>query len=68
MPTPMTLDAPAAGQELLNRGVDVGDLTVLADADGGTCFGFNDPDGHSWSVQEIKARATKPLIPRTTRD
>ena len=25
--------------------------------------GFQDPDGNSWTVQEIKARATKPLIP-----
>ena len=33
-------------------------------ADGGTFFGFQDPDGNSWAVQEIKARAANPLIPR----
>ena len=25
--------------------------------------GFHDPDGNSWSVQELKVRAEKPLIP-----
>jgi len=57
-------DAEAARQELLDRGVDVSDLTVLTEADGGTFFGFQDPDGNSWAVQEIKARAETPLIPR----
>lgn len=47
----------------LPRGVEVSDLMVVAEADGGTFFGFKDPDGNSWSVQEIKARAAKPLIP-----
>jgi hypothetical protein len=27
-------------------------------------FGFHDPDGNSWAVQEIKARERTPLIPR----
>ena len=36
---------------------------VMSDADGGTFFGFEDPDGNSWAVQEITARADKPLIP-----
>ena len=56
-------DAAAARQALLDRGVEVGDLMVLAPTDGGTFFGFHDPDGNSWAVQEIKARATTPLIP-----
>jgi predicted lactoylglutathione lyase len=56
-------DAALAHQELSERGVEVGDLTVFSEADGGTFFGFQDPDGNSWSVQEIKARAHKPLIP-----
>lgn len=38
-------------------------MTVITDADGGTFFGFQDPDGNSWAVQEIKMRARKPLIP-----
>jgi len=57
-------DAEAARQELLDRGVEVSDLTVITEADGGTFFGFKDPDGNSWAVQEIKARAETPLIPR----
>ena len=36
---------------------------VIAEADGGTFFGFEDPDGNSWAVQEIRARAETPLIP-----
>jgi predicted enzyme related to lactoylglutathione lyase len=56
-------DAAAARNELSARGVEVSDLTVFTEADGGTFFGFRDPDGNSWSVQEIKARAEKPLIP-----
>ena len=31
--------------------------------DGGTFFGFSDPDGNTWAVQEIRARAEKALIP-----
>jgi len=57
-------DAAAAQQELLDRGVEVSELQVMAEADGGTFFGFRDPDGNSWAVQEIKARARKPLIPK----
>jgi catechol 2,3-dioxygenase-like lactoylglutathione lyase family enzyme len=57
-------DAAAARQELADRGVQVSDLMVMAESDGGTFFGFEDPDGNSWAVQEIKARATKPLIPK----
>jgi catechol 2,3-dioxygenase-like lactoylglutathione lyase family enzyme len=58
-------DAAAARQELLGRGVEVSDLMVISEADGGTFFGFRDPDGNSWAVQEIRARAEKPLIPKT---
>jgi hypothetical protein len=49
---------------LADRGVEVSEVTVVTDADGGTFFGFEDPDGNSWAVQEIKARAQKPLIPK----
>jgi hypothetical protein len=42
----------------------VSDLMVMAESDGGTFFGFQDPDGNSWAVQEIKARATMPLLPK----
>jgi catechol 2,3-dioxygenase-like lactoylglutathione lyase family enzyme len=57
-------DAAAARQQLSECGVAVGDLMVVAETDGGTFFGFQDPDGNSWAVQEIRARAAKPLIPK----
>lgn len=56
-------DARAAHTELSDRGVEVSDLMVIAEGDGGTFFGFEDPDGNSWAVQEIRARASTPLIP-----
>jgi catechol 2,3-dioxygenase-like lactoylglutathione lyase family enzyme len=58
-------DIDAAREELLGRGVEIGDITVFDERDGGTFFGFDDPDGNSWAVQQIKARAGKPLIPRS---
>ena len=57
-------DARAARQELLERGVQTSEVSVITEADGGTFFGFQDPDGNSWAVQEIRARARKPLIPQ----
>lgn len=57
-------DAAAAREELLSRGVEAGGIMVLDERDGGTMFGFEDPDGNSWVVQQIKARAEKPLILR----
>ena len=57
-------DAAAARQQLLERGVGVSELMVITEADGGTFFGFQDPDGNSWAVQEIKSRAGTPLIPK----
>src|SRR6185312_14985383 len=56
-------DAQAARQELTDRGVVCSEITVFDDRDGGTFFGFSDPDGNTWSVQQIKTRAEKPLIP-----
>ena len=56
-------DAEAARQELLDRGVEVSEITRFSDQDGGTFFGFADPDGNTWAVQELKVRAQKPLIP-----
>jgi catechol 2,3-dioxygenase-like lactoylglutathione lyase family enzyme len=56
-------DAEAARQELLSRGVEVSEITKFGDQDGATFFGFSDPDGNTWAVQELKVRATKPLIP-----
>ena len=56
-------DAEAARQDLLERGVEVSEVTVFDERDGGTFFGFEDPDGNSWAVQEIRARGANPLIP-----
>jgi catechol 2,3-dioxygenase-like lactoylglutathione lyase family enzyme len=56
-------DAEAARDELRSRGVDAGEIQVIDPRDGGTFFGFADPDGNSWAVQQIRARAEHPLIP-----
>jgi predicted enzyme related to lactoylglutathione lyase len=56
-------DALAARDELMSRGVECSEITVFDERDGGTFFGFNDPDGNSWAVQQIKARGETPLIP-----
>jgi len=46
-------DAHAARQELLERGVQVGDVQVLP---WGSFVFFADPDGNQWSVQELPPR------------
>jgi catechol 2,3-dioxygenase-like lactoylglutathione lyase family enzyme len=56
-------DARAARQELIDRGVAVSEIMVFDERDGGTFFGFDDPDGNSWAVQELKVRGDTPLIP-----
>ncbi|NNM46528.1 VOC family protein [Knoellia koreensis] len=60
-------DAAAAREELVGRGVECSEIQVIDPRDGGTFFGFADPDGNTWAVQEIKARADQPLIPREHR-
>ncbi len=60
-------DATAARGELVGRGVECSEITVFDERDGGTFFGFADPDGNTWAVQQIKARAEKPLIPLDAR-
>jgi len=56
-------DAVAARQELISRGVEASEPVSFGDQDGSTFFGFADPDGNTWAVQELKVRAHKPLIP-----
>jgi catechol 2,3-dioxygenase-like lactoylglutathione lyase family enzyme len=56
-------DAEAARDELMSRGVECDAIQVFDESDGGTFFGFADPDGNTWAVQQIRARAEKPLIP-----
>lgn len=60
-------DATAAREELLARGVECSDIVVIDERDGGTFFGFGDPDGNTWTVQQIAARAERPLIPSEAR-
>ncbi len=56
-------DAEAARSELVSRGVDASEIQVLDERDGGTFFGFSDPDGNTWAVQQLKVRGENPLIP-----
>lgn len=56
-------DATSARAEMVGRGVECDPITVFDERDGGTFFGFADPDGNTWAVQQIRARAEKPLIP-----
>ena len=53
---------------LLDRGVEASEITVLDERDGGTFFGFSDPDGNTWAVHQLKVRGEKPLIPLDHRE
>ena len=46
-------DADAARQELLGRGVDVGEVQEFP---WGSFVFFSDPDGNRWAVQQLPAR------------
>ena len=56
-------DAAAARAALIGRGVDASEIVVFDERDGGTFFGFKDPDGNTWAVQQLAVRGEKPLIP-----
>jgi catechol 2,3-dioxygenase-like lactoylglutathione lyase family enzyme len=56
-------DAEAARAELVGRGVEASEIQVFDERDGGTFFGFKDPDGNTWAVQQLKVRGETPLIP-----
>jgi len=60
-------DAAAARAYLMERGVEASEITVFDERDGGTFFGFSDPDGNTWAVQQLKARGERPLIPADAR-
>jgi catechol 2,3-dioxygenase-like lactoylglutathione lyase family enzyme len=53
----------AARAELTGRGVDCSEIMTFDERDGGTFFGFADPDGNTWAVQELRVRGERPLIP-----
>ena len=52
-PQLVVADINAARAELLERGVEVGEVQSFPW--GGFVF-FNDPDGNGWAVQELPAR------------
>ena len=60
-------DANAARAELVSRGVECSEVKKFDDRDGGTFFGFADPDGNTWAVQELRVRGEKSLIPLEAR-
>jgi hypothetical protein len=60
-------DAQRARDELTSRGVECSEIQVFDERDGGTLFGFTDPDGNTWAVQQLKVRGEKPLIPHEAR-
>lgn len=60
-------DAAAARAELVSRGVEASEPVSFGDQDGSTFFGFADPDGNTWAVQELRVRGEKPLIPPQAR-
>jgi catechol 2,3-dioxygenase-like lactoylglutathione lyase family enzyme len=51
-------DLEKARAQLVERGVEVSEIVRMNEKDGGSFIFFDDPDGNSWAVQEIKARAT----------
>jgi catechol 2,3-dioxygenase-like lactoylglutathione lyase family enzyme len=46
-------DAEAARQDLVSRGVDASPVQVL---EWGSFTSFSDPDGNTWTVQQLPAR------------
>ncbi|MEU7478812.1 VOC family protein [Lentzea sp. NPDC042327] len=51
-------DLEKARAQLVERGVEVSEIVRMNEKDGGSFVFFDDPDGNSWAVQEIRARAT----------
>ncbi len=43
-------DVHAAREELIGRGLEVGEVQVL---DWGSFIGFSDPDGNTWAIQQL---------------
>ena len=60
-------DAAVARRALVDRGVECDPVVQFAPDDGGTFFGFADPDGNTWAVQQLQVRAQTPLIPHEAR-
>ena len=58
-------DIDAVREQLAGRGVGVSEVQQLGPegTPGSRFVFFDDPDGNTWAVQELKVRAQKPLIP-----
>jgi catechol 2,3-dioxygenase-like lactoylglutathione lyase family enzyme len=53
-------DVARTREEMLARGVLCGSLTAFREGGGGTLFGFADPDGNTWAVQEAASVPARP--------
>lgn len=62
-PQLVVADAAAARQELIDRGVEASQVQEFSPQDGGTFFGFADPDANTWAVQPLRVCADTPLLP-----
>ena len=63
----VVFDANRTRAELPSRGVACSDVMVFDPSDGGTFVGFDDPDGNTWAVQQLRVRGERPLIPADRR-
>ncbi|MFC0625551.1 VOC family protein [Kribbella deserti] len=61
-------DINVARAELIDRGVEVSEIVRYGDRDGSAFFYFDDPDGNTWGVQEIRARAKTSPTSNTSAD
>jgi hypothetical protein len=59
---PVSTSTVRSRAELISRGVEASEPSSFGDRDGSGFFGFSDPDGNTWSVQELKVRGEQPLI------
>jgi catechol 2,3-dioxygenase-like lactoylglutathione lyase family enzyme len=57
----IVLDVDAARAELVERGVEVSEVTTISPLDGGKFVFFTDPDGNNWAVQEVRDYVGAPL-------
>jgi hypothetical protein len=58
-PVPTKMAPPSRSDELIGRGVDVADVVDM----GGVLFAwFSDPDGHTWSLQEMENMRAVPDV------
>jgi energy-converting hydrogenase Eha subunit E len=59
----MTLNVTPVNDAPLGKNTNVTTLEDAAYVFATSDFGFSDPDGNTWAVQQLKVRGEKPLIP-----